>query len=341
MLSAEVLVFCFADKTVSLLVSFFAVLPLYMLVMALLSFRLCSELKKERYETIEKPLSAIKEALVKCKNGNITESIGIPHDSAPEISELCDAVNGMLSSVRALDKMRSNFMSSVSHDMRTPMTTISGFIDCILDGAIAPEKQEQYLRLIKSEVMRLSRLVSSLLDIARIQAGDREFIKEPFDVCETARVILFSFEKLIDEKKLNVEFDTDADNLFVTADEDAIHQVIYNIADNAVKFSKTGGTLEFSLKRDGNGGIEISVRNEGEGIPYEDQPFVFERFFKSDKTRGLDKNGSGLGMYISKAITDAHGSELKLESVPESFCRFYFTLPEADKPINRRLKRYD
>ncbi|MBP5173981.1 MAG: HAMP domain-containing histidine kinase [Clostridia bacterium] len=245
-----------------------------------------------------------------------------------EINRLIESAGRLLSSVNALDEMRSGFMSAVSHDMRTPMTTISGFIDCILDGAVPPEKQEHYLRLIKSEVMRLSRLVSSLLDISRIRAGDRSFVFERFDICETARLILLSFEAGIDEKKLEVEFECDDDRLYVDADSDAVYQVIYNIVDNAVKFSRPGGKLTVSLKRS-DGDIVTSVRNEGEGIAAEDQPFVFERFFKADRTRGLDKSGSGLGMYIAKTIVEAHGRRLMLDSVPGQYARFYFSLPES------------
>lgn len=134
--------------------------------------------------------------------------------------------------------MRRTFLANVSHDLRTPMTTISGFIDGIIDGAIPPEKHEYYLDVIRTEIRRLSRLVGNLLDITRIQAGERKFNKTAFDICEMARLILISFEQKIDQKKLDVEFECKKEKMIVYADRDAIYQILYNICDNAVKFSK-------------------------------------------------------------------------------------------------------
>ncbi|MBQ2512759.1 MAG: HAMP domain-containing histidine kinase [Clostridia bacterium] len=310
---------------------------------------------KARRESVLAPLREIQSAI-----GRFTEGAGycppkLPEGSDPAIICLSASVDRLMRSVSSLEEMRQNFMSSVSHDMRTPMTTITGFIDCILDGAVTRDREEHYLRLIKSEILRLSRLVSSMLDISRIQAGDREFTFTPFNICENAKIILFSFENAIDAKKLEVSFDAPRDDMFVMADSDAIYQVMYNIIDNAVKFSREGGKLEISVSENvgpANGSVpaaksvRFSVYNDGEGIAYEDQPFVFDRFFKADRTRGLDKNGVGLGMYISKKIIDAHGSELKLESVPGIGCRFYFDLraaPERDvmPAASARAHSYD
>ncbi|MGM9683354.1 MAG: sensor histidine kinase, partial [Eubacteriales bacterium] len=171
-----------------------------------------------------------------------------------------------------------------------------------------------------------SRLVASLLDISRIQAGERKFTMSAFDVCEMARQILFSFEKKIDDKKLDVEFDLDDENIIVIADRDAIYQCLYNICDNAVKFSREGGLLKISVKRLKNKKYLVSVYNEGQGIADEDLPYVFERFYKSDKSRGLDKTGIGLGLYITKTIIEAHNEEIWVESEYGKNCVFKFTL---------------
>ena len=183
---------------------------------------------------------------------------------------------------------------------------IAGFIDGILEGAIPPEKQPYYLEIIGQEVKRLSRLVNSLLDISRMESGNRKFEKKAFDVCEMARIILLSFESKIDAKRLDVDFDAEEDRLMVFSDKDAINQVLYNICDNAVKFSKEGGKYRIKISEASNK-IVIKVYNEGEGIPNEDLPYVFDRFYKSDKSRGLDKTGVGLGLYICKTIMDAGG----------------------------------
>ena len=254
--------------------------------------------------------------------------VRVPVTGHVEISELAVAFNNMASSLADLENMRSTFLSNVSHDLRTPMTTISGFIDALLDGTIPPEKHEYYLRMIGDEVRRLSRLVAALLDVSRIQAGDRKFTMKAFDICEMARVILLSFEQKIDRKKLDVEFETDNENMYVWADRDAIYQILYNICDNAVKFSRDGGKYRIRIiEREKK--VFVSVYNEGEGIKAEDVPHVFERFYKGDKSRGLDKTGTGLGLYIAKSIIDAHNEEIWVKSKYGEYCEFVFTLKKA------------
>ena len=243
-----------------------------------------------------------------------------------EVAELAAAFNNMAESLETSEKMRNAFISNVSHDLRTPMTSISGFIDGILDGVIPPEKHKHYLSIVSAEVKRLSRLVVSLLDLSRIEAGERKFTMAPFDICEMARQILFSFEKKIDEKKLDISFDFAEDNLTAIADRDAIYQVLYNLCDNAVKFSKEGGELKISIEKLKNRKYLVSIYNEGNGISPEDLPLVFERFYKSDKSRGLDKSGVGLGLYICKTIIEAHGEEIKVESEHGKNCKFRFTV---------------
>lgn len=253
----------------------------------------------------------------------------VPVRGKDEVAALAVAFNDMADSIARLEVMRNTFVANVSHDLRTPMTTISGFIDNILSGAIPPEKHAHYLEVIRAEVARLARLVASLLDISRIQAGDRKFDKKPFDVCEMARRILFSFEGKIEQKRLEVEFLCDEEKMVTLADHDAIYQIFYNICDNAVKFSREGGLLRVSLTAIKEDHVQISVYNEGEGIAAEDIPFVFERFYKGDKSRGLDKSGVGLGLFISKTIMDAHDERIWVRSEQGKFCEFNFTLPRA------------
>ena len=253
----------------------------------------------------------------------------VPVRGRDEVAALAVAFNDMADSIARLELMRNTFVANVSHDLRTPMTTISGFIDNILSGAIPPEKHAHYLEVIRAEVARLARLVASLLDISRIQAGDRKFDKKPFDVCEMARRILFSFEAKINAKRLEVEFECDEDRMLAMADHDAIYQILYNICDNAVKFSREGGLLRVSLTATKDDRVQVSVYNEGEGIAAEDVPFVFERFYKGDKSRGLDKSGVGLGLFISKTIMDAHQEKIWVRSEQGHFCEFNFTLLRA------------
>ncbi len=246
-----------------------------------------------------------------------------------EIARLAQAFNNMADSLENLEKMRSSFVANVSHDLRTPMTTISGFLEEIRAGVIPPEKQDHYLGVIQTEVRRLSRLVSSLLDISRIQAGERKFVMRPFDVCEMGWQILLSFEQPIKDKDLKVSFDYGEERILANADYDAIYQVFYNLCHNAVKFSRPGGELRIGIAETKEHKVRVSVYNQGEGLPKEDLPFVFERFYKSDKSRGLDKSGLGLGLYISKTIIQAHGETISVESEQNAFCEFRFTLKKA------------
>ncbi len=265
--------------------------------------------------------------------------VRVPVTGHDEISELAVAFNNMAGSLADLENMRSTFLSNVSHDLRTPMTTISGFIDGLLDGTIPEEKQKYYLRMIGDEVRRLSRLVAALLDVSRIQAGDRKFTMQAFDICEMARVILLSFEQKIDKKRLEVAFETDEENMYAWADHDAIYQILYNICDNGVKFSREGGKYRIRIiERDRK--IFVSVYNEGEGIKSEDLPHVFERFYKGDKSRGLDKTGTGLGLYIAKSIIDAHNEEIWVKSKYGEYCEFIFTLKIAsDSQVKKAFSK--
>ncbi len=262
-----------------------------------------------------------------------------------EVAELAVAFNQMAESLDNLERMRNSFVANVSHDLRTPMTTISGFIDGILDGVIPEEQHAHYLKVVSGEVRRLSRLVTALLDVSRLQAGDRKFDMRPFDVCEMGREILISFEQKIDGKGLDVEFECDEDNMFVLADKDAIHQILYNICDNAVKFASERGKLKMRFAWSGwepgrHRKAVITVFNEGQGIPPEDIPFVFERFYKSDKSRSLDKAGVGLGMFIAKTIIEAHGETISVESEYGRSCAFTFTLARTEPPAQKGRASY-
>lgn len=284
-------------------------------------------------ERVSAPLREMRRAAKDFADGNFERRVLVQGND--EVAELGLAFNQMAQSLENLEKTRSSFIANVSHDLRSPMTTIAGFIDAIRDGVIPPEKQDYYLGVISSEVHRLSRLVSSLLDVTRIEAGERKFVMTPFDICEMGRQILISFEQQIEAKRLAVEFVCDEDSMTVLADHDAIYQIFYNICDNAVKFSQDDGIFRVSichmtdLDKDKKNRIQVSVYNQGMGISAEDLPLVFERFYKGDKSRGLDRRGTGLGLYIAKTIVAAHGEDIWVTSVEGKDCQFSFTLKTA------------
>jgi len=277
-------------------------------------------------ERMVAPLKSMSRAAKMFANGKFDARVSVV--GSDEIAELAEAFNNMAENLAAIDEMQRSFIANVSHDLRTPMTTISGFVDGILSGAIPPEKQEYYLGVISSEVQRLSRLVSALLDISRMQAGERKFTMTNFDICELSRQILISFEQKIEARKLDVAFVCDHEHMDVCADRDAIHQVLYNICDNGIKFAHDGGKYEIRITEKDKK-IRVSVFNEGVGIPEEDVSRIFDRFYKSDKSRGLDKTGVGLGMYISRTIIESHGEKIWAESEHGKWCRFTFQLPKG------------
>lgn len=275
-------------------------------------------------EKIIAPLREISSAAKRFASGKF--DVRVPVRGSDEVAELAATFNNMAESLDNYDDMRNSFISNVSHDLRSPMTSISGFIDGILDGVIPPEQHTYYLQIVSSEVKRLSRLVSTLLDLSRIQAGDRKFTPVAFDICEMARQIIISFEQKINAKALDVEFDCPDERIGVVADLDAIYQVFYNVCDNAVKFAAEGGKFRISVARAKGKKIHVSVYNEGQGISPADINHVFDQFYKSDKSRGLNKNGTGLGLFISKTIVESHGEQIWVESEYGKNCCFTFSL---------------
>ena len=276
-----------------------------------------------------RPLREISNAAKSFAKGKF--DIRVPERGDDELTELAKSFNKMAVELEAKDNMQKQFLSNVSHDLRTPMTTIAGFIDSIIDGAIPKEKQGYYLGIIKNEVQRLNRLVSSLLDLSRLQSGYYKFDKKPFNICELARQTIISFEKQFNDKQLDVEVDTEDFDMYAMGDKDAINQVVYNLCHNAIKFSYDKGKYIVKIIYRDNNNIEFSVWNEGIGIAKEDIAYVFDRFYKSDKSRGLDKTGVGLGLFISKTIIDEHNGDIRVNSEYGKYCEFSFTLPKGDK----------
>ena len=253
-------------------------------------------------------------------------SIRVPVTSSDEIGELATAFNNMAASLASGENMRRNFIANVSHELKTPMTTIAGFIDGILDGTIPPEREAYYLRTVSQEVKRLSRLVRTMLDLSRIDSGELRLRPARFDLTNTILVAMLSFEKPIEEKHLEIRGLENAESLFVDGDPDMIHQVVYNLFENAVKFTNPGGYIEVRVEQ-GSDRTTVSVRNSGHGIEPDEIRMIFDRFYKTDKSRSQDKNGMGLGLYIVKTIIHLHGGEISVSSIVDQYTQFTFWIP--------------
>ncbi len=265
----------------------------------------------------------------KCfSRGDFTKKISVTDNS--EIGQLAIAFNNMSDDLANLEDSRRNFIANVSHELKTPMTTIIGFVDGILDGTIPPEKHEYYLSIVSSEARRLSRMVRSMLSIARIEAGEQTISPTCFDINDTVLKTLFSFENSIEAKNLSIEGVDLEEKFYVQADEDLIHQVLYNLIDNAVKFVDDGGAISFNYFSQGSQ-VFIAVRNTGDGLSEEECRRIFERFYKADRSRNRDKNGFGLGLHIVKSIVNLHGGEVYVRSEEGKYTEFVFSLPSVKK----------
>lgn len=239
-----------------------------------------------------------------------------------EIGELAASFNLMADSLAETERQRRDFIANISHELKTPMTTIAGYTDGILDGTIPPEKERHYLQIISDESRRLSRLVRRMLDVSQLQS--LELKKEEFDLCESMRLALLSMERKITDRGLDVEADIPDDSVMVLGDNDLITQVIYNLLENAVKFAVPESKLYLGLHLMGDKAV-VSVRNIGNTIPAEEIPLLFERFHKSDKSRSEDKDGYGLGLYIVKTILEQHKEKIAVTS-ENGVTTFSFTM---------------
>ena len=260
-------------------------------------------------------------------HGELDARVHLSGDYTADIEELALAFNNMASSLQKSEYSRQEFVANVSHELKTPMTTIGGYIDGILDGTIPPEKQQHYMRIVSEETKRLSRLVRSMLDIAQLQSegGIPEDKKTRFDICECAGQSLITYEQKITSKQINVQVQMPDYSVYTVANRDYISQVIYNLLDNAVKFCPEGGTLWLSI-REGDSKLFLSVANEGQTIPPAELSLLFDRFHKIDKSRTQKKDGWGLGLYIVKTIVGLHGEDISVTSL-DGKTEFTFTLP--------------
>ncbi|MBE6820832.1 MAG: HAMP domain-containing histidine kinase [Ruminococcaceae bacterium] len=279
---------------------------------------------------LTKPLREMSAAARQYATGDFSKRIpirsGIHILGHDETDELITAFNSMAQALATLEMSRRSFVANVSHELKTPMTTIGGFIDGILDGTIEPEKETQYLKIVSDEVKRLARLVTGMLNMSKIEAGELELKPVKFDISEMIFRTLLSFEQIIDKKHIEIKGLDSFESNSIVADKDMINQVVYNLIDNAVKFTPEGGYIEVSSKADSEKVI-VRIRNSGMGIPGDEIDKIFERFYKIDKSRSYDVKGAGMGLYIVKTIIELHGGNIVARSEPGQYTEFIFQLP--------------
>lgn len=273
---------------------------------------------------LAKPLSEMSDAAKRFAKGDFSKRV--PVRRSDEIGQLSVAFNNMADSLSKSEETRRSFIANVSHELKTPMTTVAGFIDGILDGTIPPSKSMYYLDIVSSEVKRLSRLVTTMLSLSRIDSGSLRINYQKFDLSSIVFKSLLSFESKIEEKQIEIKGIESTKPIYLNGDPDMIHQVVYNLIENAVKFTNSNGYIKIELtssKKTAN----FKIKNSGHGISKNDLNFIFDKFYKTDKSRSQDKNGMGLGLYIVKTIINLHQGEIYAHSIEGEFCEFEFYIP--------------
>ena len=275
--------------------------------------------------TLIKPMRQMAMAAQSFGNGDFSQRV--PVNSEDEMGQLSIAFNNMADSLSASEDTRRNFIANVSHELRTPMTTISGFVDGILDGTITKDKQNYYLKIVSNETKRLSRLVRTMLNLSRIDSNTVHLNKSSFDLLSLVINILISFEETINLKQLNITGLDKTEGVFVFGDMDMIYQAVYNLIENAIKFVNEKGYIDISVMSQDEKAI-FKIKNSGQGIKSSDINKVFDRFYKTDRSRSKDKNGMGLGLYIVKQIIKLHEGEIYVNSEENSYTEFTFFIPD-------------
>lgn len=304
----------------------YKIMGVSLLLVILISFALSFALSRR----ISTPIKNIGIAAKQFANGDFTSRVvnNKKAENITEISELTTTFNNMAYSLEKSDDIRNNFLSDVAHELRTPMTTIAGFVDGILDDTIPPDRHRDYLAIVHDEIARLSSLVNSFLSLTRLQAGNQALELSDFDINETVRRTLVGFEKNINEKEIDISVTFCEEPCMVHADMNLIRQVLGNLIENAIKFTNEKGLISISIINH-RSDVEISVYNTGCGISEEDQKLIFERFYKADKSRSLNRHGTGIGLYIVKDILSRHNKSISVLSKEGEFAKFTFALDKA------------
>lgn len=276
--------------------------------------------------TVIRPIAKLNNAAREYAKGNFETRTGVKRKD--EIGELSDSLEYMASELSKLDEYRKNFIANISHDFRSPLTSIKGYLEAMLDGTIPVEKYDRYLNIVLTESKRLSKLTEGLLELNDFDTYGPILKKQNFDVVDIIREVRNTVEGVCEEKQIDLRLKCPAEDTHVYADKMKIGQVIYNLVDNAIKFSPKGGQIQITVY-DKNDKIFVSVKDEGPGIEKEKQNKVWDRFYKSDTSRGKDKQGTGLGLSITKEIMKAHGEHIDLISTEGAGSEFVFSLPKA------------
>lgn len=301
-------------------ISYLLLLMLFLLSMIILLFFT---------EMVYQPLRKIIYATEQYADGNMHYEFQV--ESADEMGYLAASLNYMASEIARSEDDQKKFVANVSHDFRSPLTSVKGYLEAMLDGTIPPELHEKYLNIVLNETERLTKLTNSLLTLNNLNTKGMLLDKSDFDINSVIRNTVATFEGTCRKKGIAVELVLTGDELFVNADVGKIQQVLYNLLDNAIKFSPTDSIIKIETNEKHNK-VFVSVKDHGIGIPKDAQKLIWDRFYKSDLSRGKDKKGTGLGLAITKEIINSHGEHINVVSTEGVGSEFIFSLPVTDDP---------
>ncbi len=273
--------------------------------------------------TVLRPIAKINNTAREYAKGNFEARTGVKRKD--ELGELSDSLEYMASELSKLDEYRKNFIANISHDFRSPLTSIKGYLEAMLDGTIPVEKYDRYLNIVLNESKRLTKLTSSLLELNDFDTYGPILKRQSFDIVDVIKETRNTVEGICEEKNIDFRLKCPAEDTIVYADKMKIGQVVYNLIDNAIKFSPQNGRITVTVY-DKNGKLFVSVKDEGPGIEKDKQNKVWDRFYKTDSSRGRDKQGTGLGLSITKEIIKAHNENINLISTEGAGSEFVFTL---------------
>ena len=274
------------------------------------------------------PLRKITYATEQYATGNMHYEFQVESDD--EIGYLAVCLNYMASQIAGAEDDQKKFVANVSHDFRSPLTSIRGYLEAMIDGTISPEMHQKYLEIVLNETERLTNLTNSLLTLNNLNTKGMMLNRSDFNINLVIRNTAASFEGTCRKKTMAIELILTGDEMYVNADKDKIQQVLYNLIDNAIKFSHHDSviTVETALKKNK---LFVSVKDTGIGIPKDDLKMIWDRFYKSDLSRGRDKKGTGLGLSIVKEIINCHGEHINVISTEGAGSEFIFSLQLSAK----------
>lgn len=275
---------------------------------------------------ITKPLKEMNQVAKQIAGGDFDKRISL--EGTDEVGELAASLNYMAQELDKIEENRKAFIANVSHDLRSPITSIQGFVTAILDGTIPQQNQEKYLNIVLNECQRLIKMANGILELNKMEEGTMPLKKMEFDIHEMIKDLLDNFETVTKEKSLIVDLILENKQQLVFADPDKIVRVVQNLLDNSFKFVNETGTIQIETKVKQQK-VWVYIRNSGPPISEEDQYHIWERFYKSDRSRGKDKKGMGIGLVIVKEIMKQHGEVVGVTSEADEMVCFYFSLPTA------------